>query len=83
MRLSSHEMELFESACANSENTHAQDLLNVFGAERALEVLQKMPMVPLGIVIDVVRHLWLALTFEAYRIGGDGFVWTFEGDDRA
>jgi len=81
MRLSAQEMELFESACANPENTHAQDLLNVFGAERALDVLRKMPSIPLGIVIDVVRHLWLALTFEAYRLGGDGFQWRTDPDD--
>lgn len=63
-------MELFNAACANPENTHAQDLLNVFGAERAIDILEKMPTVPLGVLVDVVRYVWLALTCECYNRDG-------------
>jgi hypothetical protein len=72
-------MELFEIACANPENTHAQDLLNVFGADGAVHILRTMPLVPLGVFVDVVRHIWLALTFEALRMG-DNFQWVIEDD---
>lgn len=73
MKLSDGEMLLFNAACANPQNEHAQDLLNVFGAERAVEILDKMTTIPLGIVVDVVSHLWLALSAEAKRLNMSDF----------
>ena len=73
MRLSTEEMVLFNSACSNPNNLHAQDLLNVFGAERAIDILDKMTTIPLGIVVDVVSHMWNALAFEAAHLGVPDF----------
>lgn len=44
--------------------------MNLFGSERALQVLEQMPIVPLGLLIDVVSHLWHAMTVEMQRRGG-------------
>ena len=74
MRLSGEEMALLDAACSNLENIHGQNLLNVFGAERAIEIVEKMPTVPIGIVVDVVSHLWQALAFEAKRSGSPNFA---------
>ena len=69
MKMSSEEMALFDAACADPHNEFAQELLNVFGAERAIQILEHMPMVPLGLLVDVVSHLWRALNYEAGRRG--------------
>jgi hypothetical protein len=61
MRLDREEMSLFESACGDAGNTHAQELMNVFGAESALTVLERMPTVPLGLFADLVGHVWRAI----------------------
>ena len=74
MKLSDDEMVLLNAACSNPENIHGQDLLNVFGAERAIEIVEKMTTVPLGIVVDVVSHLWHAMSFEAERHGVTNFT---------
>ena len=74
MTLSDEEMILLNAACSNPDNVHGQDLLNVFGAERAVEIIEKMTSVPLGIVIDVVAHLWHALTLERSLLDVPNFV---------
>ena len=74
MRLSDEEMALLDAACANPDNIHGQNLLNVFGAERAIEIVERMPTIPIGIVVDVVSHLWMALSFEAKRLGIPDFA---------
>lgn len=61
MRLERDEMSLFESACSDAGNTHAQELMNVFGAECATAVLERMPTVPLGLFADLVGHVWRAI----------------------
>ena len=69
MRLSEEEMELFEAACADVQNDAAQELINLFGAESAIEIMDRMVTVPIGILIDVVTHLWYAINFELRRRG--------------
>jgi hypothetical protein len=61
MRLDRDEMLLFESACCDQGNVHAQELLNVFGAESASMVLERMPTVPLGLFSELVGHVWRAI----------------------
>ena len=61
MRLDHDEMLLFEAACADTTNLHAQELLNVFGAESASKVLEDLPGVPLGLFAELVGHVWLAI----------------------
>lgn len=61
MRLDREEMSLFESACSDEGNIHAQELMNVFGAESAMMVLDRMPTVPLGLFADLVGHVWRAI----------------------
>lgn len=67
MRLSDEEMELFDAACADPSNAFAQELMNVFGAEKAFQIIDHMPSVPLGLLVDVISHLWKALTYELQR----------------
>ena len=69
MRLSDEEMELFEAACADVHNDAAQELINLFGAESAIRILELMVTVPIGILVDVVTHLWYAINFELRRRG--------------
>ena len=64
MRLDHDEMLLFEAACLDTANVHAQELLNVFGAESAMKVLEDLPGVPLGLFSDLVGHIWLAIEKE-------------------
>jgi hypothetical protein len=71
VRLSPQEMDLFEASCRDAGNMHAQELLNVFGAERALEVLHQMPTIPLGLLVDIVSHLWHAMNHEMRKRGRD------------
>ena len=61
MRLDHDEMLLFEAACLDTANLHAQELLNVFGAETASKVLEDLPGVPLGLFAELVGHVWLAI----------------------
>lgn len=67
MRLSNEEMDLFHSACGDPHNAFAQDLVNVFGSEEAFQILDHMPSVPLGLLVDVISHLWKALNYELQR----------------
>jgi hypothetical protein len=73
MRLSPDDMRLFETACANSRNLHAQELLNFFAVESAMEVLEQLSLAPLGILADLIVHLWRAVETE-----GEGWGVTFE-----
>lgn len=61
MRLEREELALFEEACADAGNLHAQELLNMFGADNAACVLQSLPGVPLGLFADLVGHIWSAI----------------------
>jgi hypothetical protein len=60
-------MDLFNSACADPQNAFAQELMNVFGSEKAFQILDHMLIVPLGLLVDVVSHLWKALNYELQR----------------
>jgi len=73
MKLASDDMRLFEIACADPENVHAQELLNVFAAETADEVLDHLSVAPLGAMADLFAHLWRAVERE-----GVGWSISFE-----
>jgi hypothetical protein len=73
MRLTPDDMHLFETACGNSANIHAQELLNFFAVETADEVLAQLSFAPLGILADLIAHLWRAVERE-----GAGWGVTFE-----
>ena len=64
MRLSTHEMELFEAACADRCNDAAQELMNLFAVERAIDVLLQFSTIPLGLLGDLASHLWRAVNHE-------------------
>jgi len=66
-------MKLFERACANAGNLHAQELLNFFAAESARDVLENLALAPLGILADLIVHLWRAVEHE-----GSGWSVSFE-----
>ena len=61
MRLEREELALFEAACADPGNLHAQELLNMFGAEDADCILQNLPGVPIGLFAELVGHIWHAI----------------------
>ena len=65
--MSELEMDLFDAACADPQNGFAQELMNVFGTDHAIQILEHMPSVPLGLLVDVVSHLWKALNYELQR----------------
>jgi hypothetical protein len=67
MRLDRQELKLFETACADQGNFHAQELMNVFGAESASTVLDRMPAAPLEIIADLVGHVWRAIEEQKQR----------------
>jgi hypothetical protein len=72
MRLSEEEMDLFSAACHDPGNLHAVELLNLFGADQALQILEQVSSIPLGLFVDVATHIWHALHHEAVRRGMDG-----------
>lgn len=67
MRLDDEEMLLFTAACADLGNEHAQELLNLFGAEAAGRVLELMPTVPLGLFTELVGHVWRSIDHARRR----------------
>jgi hypothetical protein len=73
MKLATDDMRLFEIACADRENVHAQELLNVFAVETADEVLEQLAAAPLGVMADLFSHLWRAVERE-----GVGWCISFE-----
>ena len=64
MKLTPEEMDLFFAACSDSRNEAAQELLNLFAVERPLDVLLQLPTVPLGLLSELVAHLWRAINTE-------------------
>ena len=73
MRLASEDLRLFEIACADPENVHARELLNLFAVETAADVLEQLSVAPLGIMADLFAHLWRAVEKE-----GCGWSVSFE-----
>jgi hypothetical protein len=67
VRLAGEELNLFTSACADTNNIHAQELMNVFGVVTGREVLLHVNQAPLGVFVDVVTHIWYAILHEASR----------------
>ena len=64
MKLTPEEMDLFYAACADNKNEAAQELLNLFAVERPIDVLLQLPTVPLGLLAEIVSHLWRAINAE-------------------
>jgi hypothetical protein len=73
MRLSPDDMRLFEKACTNELNLHAQELMNFFAVGTAGQVLEQLGNAPLGILADLIAHLWRAVELE-----GIGWSVTFD-----
>lgn len=67
MQLGREEALLFEAACHDGENIFACELLNVFGVDRAADVLVQLDVAPIGVFIDLVSHLWYAVLHEVRR----------------
>jgi hypothetical protein len=65
VRLSGEELVLFNAACADTNNIHAQELLNLFAAETPEDVLYQVRHAPIGVFVDVVSHIWYAILHEA------------------
>lgn len=67
MKLVGQELNLFVRACADPHNVPAQQVLNLFGAATAGEALVQLQLAPLGIFVDVITHIRLAVLHEASR----------------
>ena len=74
MKLTPEEMDLFHAACADPNNAAAQELLNVFAVEHPLDVLLLLPTVPLGLLAEIVSHLWRAINLEHRKRTGCDLV---------
>lgn len=75
MRLTPEEMDLFHAACADPRNEAAQELLNLFAVERPMDVLIALPTVPLGLLSELVSHLWRAINCEHRKRTGCDLVY--------
>ncbi len=72
MRLSAKEMQLFEAACSDRGNDAAQELLNLFAAQSAEDVILLLPSIPLALLKDLASQLWRAINHEhRKRTGAD------------
>ncbi len=67
MQLAREEALLFDAACSDAGNVFAQELLNVFGAQDACEVLGQLDRAPIGVFVDLISHLWYAVLYEVRR----------------
>jgi len=74
MRLTSMEMQLLVAACADHANDAAQELLNLFAAEHAEDVMLLIPTVPLGLLAEITAHLWRAVNYEHRKRTGCDLV---------
>ncbi len=74
MRLTPEEMDLFHAACADPRNEAAQELLNLFAVEHPIDVILQLPSVPLGLLAELVSHLWRAINTEHRRRTGCDLV---------
>lgn len=79
MRLTSVEMQLLASACADHGNDAAQELLNLFAVQAADELLMLIPTIPLGLLAEITAHLWRAVNHEHRKRTGCDLV-LVEGD---
>lgn len=80
MKLTIEEIDLFDAACHDPGNEAAQELLNVFAAEQSIDVLLMLPSVPLGMLAELVSHLWRAIDREHRKRTGCDLVFV---DDAA
>jgi hypothetical protein len=67
MQLDPEEALLFEAACSDTGNAFAQELLNVFGVERATDLLAQVDLAPIGVYVDLLGHVEYAVFHEARR----------------
>ena len=74
MRLTPEEMDLLDAGCHDLGNAAAQELLNVFAVERSIDVLLQLPTVPLGLLSELVSHLWRAINCEHRKRTGCDLV---------
>ena len=74
MRLTPEEMDLLHAACADVDNEAAQELMNLFAAEHPIDVLLQLPSVPLGLLAEMVTHLWRAINAEHRKRTGCDLV---------
>jgi len=74
MRLTSMEMQLLVAACADHANDAARELLNLFAAEHAEDVMLLIPTVPLGLLAEITAHLWRAVNYEHRKRTGCDLV---------
>lgn len=61
MPLSATELRLLEEACVNRENRTARELLNVFGAKTAAEILGNIADAPVTIRGDFMTQVRKAI----------------------
>lgn len=78
MRLTVQEMDLFDAGCRDHGNEAAQELLNLFAVESGVDVILLLPSVPLGLLAEIVSHLWRAINCEHRKRTGCDLVYVDE-----
>lgn len=71
-------MELFEAACTDRGNDAAQELMNLFAVERAIDIILLMPTIPIGLLAELASHLWRAVNHEHRKRTGCDLVFVDE-----
>jgi hypothetical protein len=78
MRLTIQEMDLFDAGCGDPGNAAAQELLNLFAVENGVDVILLLPSIPLGLLAEIVSHLWRAINCEHRKRTGCDLVYVDE-----
>ena len=78
MRLNVQEMDLFDAGCRDPGNEAAQELLNLFAVENGVDVILLLPSIPLGLLAEIVSHLWRAINCEHRKRTGCDLVYVDE-----
>jgi hypothetical protein len=74
MRLTAAEMDLFEAACRDRSNDAAQELMNLFAADRGIDIILMMPTIPVGLLAELAGQLSRAVNYEHRKRTGCDLV---------
>jgi hypothetical protein len=65
MQLYGEDLRLFTAACQDTRNIHAQEVMNIFGVDNPDDAVRHATRAPLGMLLDVVGHVWRANIHQA------------------
>ena len=68
MQLSADELVLLTAACADRNNTRAQELLNVLGTSVASEIVREIASLPVELQKELETHVREAINEQKRRV---------------